>query len=89
MIELVADLSFLFKVIHGQVNRPELVAALTFLAPQKQLSPRPFFDFRPPAYYPTVTQQIQCSFDTFRDSLHSRFVSRWIPVLERSRVSVS
>lgn len=39
-------MTIFFKIVRGQVNRPELVAPLSFLAPQRQLRQGPLFDFR-------------------------------------------
>ena len=47
---LTADLIFLHKIIHGRVNCPELVSALKFRAPERQLRPRPLFECKEPGY---------------------------------------
>ena len=46
-----ADLLFLYKVFHGQINCHELVALICFNAPQRSLRPRPLFAARVPEYH--------------------------------------
>ena len=47
---LSADMLFLFKVLNGHFDCPDLVAFVSFIAPQRRMRPRPLFDSRSPLY---------------------------------------
>ena len=46
-----ADLLFLYRIIHGQINCHELVASIHFHAPERSLRLRPLFKSKVPDYH--------------------------------------
>ena len=74
-----ADLLFLYKVLHGQINCLELVSRISFHAPQRSLRPRPLFVPCVPDYNHYTADPInraldelnQCPVDLFSASLAS------------------
>ena len=68
---IVSDLMFLYKIIHGQIDCPELLAAVRFHAPQRQLRPRPLFDSKMPLYQNYTADPINRAMETANQYLTS------------------